>query len=457
LVQTFTKGIVSPRSEISTSMAEAEIATCNAKAEDEESATARRQKIAKAIMFSNFLSTCQHVALIQSEPMLMNMLYNGDVGKSARALANSMGAVGVSALIFNQFGGKLTDAIGRKPGLLVGPLGNILLGALVFLKPTSPLRVIVCRIIRMVITTFSNTVVSAAAYADILKGKELAANGAKVGAVTGIAIVCAPFIEAQILLRLKHPKYCFLLISLLAVAQSFTSIFMVPETLTKEKRISVASALSMNAINPFGFVKIYTEGSKSLQKLVNMTSLQFFAEGKNISDYGMLWWVNNLKWSTVSIRNFVMGYGLSCMLGGMFLIPKLVMSMPPRRFTSFTNATVSINYLWKGIAGPSTAAYIVASFIGLPGVNAASGTVLKAIAANKAVQEGFGNGEFSAWTNNLRAVVSSVAPMLYGNLYASCKDSFPSASFAACGFIAGVLPEYLLWCTTDAELQVAKA
>ena len=100
-----------------------------------------------AIMISGFLSVCQHVMPLQSEPMLMNMLYKGNVSKSARALANSQGAVGILALIWNQFGGKLTDAVGRKPGLLVGPLGNIILGAVVFLKPTSPLLVILCRIV----------------------------------------------------------------------------------------------------------------------------------------------------------------------------------------------------------------------------------------------------------------------------------------------------------------------
>jgi len=426
------------------------------KDEDEKHATTRGQKIAKAIMLSNFLSVCQHVMLIQSEPMLMNMLYKGDVAKSARALANSQGAVGVVALIWNQFGGKLTDAIGRKPGLLVGPLGNILLGASVFLKPTSPLRVIVCRIIRMVITTFSNTVVSTAAFADILKGKELAVLQARIAAVTGVGIVAAPFAEAQLLTRLKHPRYPYLAISLLAVAQACTTLLMVPETLPKEKRISAEKALSIKALNPFGFLRIYAEGSRSLQKLVNMTTMQFFAEGKNISDYGMQWWVHHLNWSLGSIRNFIMFYGMSCTLGCMFLIPRLVVALSPRAFTSLTNMANVAHYFSKAAAGPSDWAYLAASVIGLPGVNAASGTVLRAMATEKAVLEGFGKGEFSAWTNNLRAVVSALAPVLYGNLYASYKDSFPAVSFAACGVLGAVVPECLLWVTTEAELRLPR-
>ena len=49
-------------------------------------------------------------------------------GEGMRALANSQGLVGVLSLLFNQVGGRLTDATGRKAGLLVGPLLNVVLG-----------------------------------------------------------------------------------------------------------------------------------------------------------------------------------------------------------------------------------------------------------------------------------------------------------------------------------------
>merc|ERR1719247_3368475 len=121
------------------------------------------------------------------------------------------------------------------------------------------------------------------------------------------------------------------MISLLAAAQAATTICMVPETLPKESRIPIDQALNIKATNPFGFVQIYTKGSTALQKMVTLTTMQFFGEGKNVSDYGLQWWVNNLKWSTLDVRNFVMGYGMTWVAGGILLIPKMVASLSARQ------------------------------------------------------------------------------------------------------------------------------
>jgi len=360
------------------------------------------------------------------------------------------------ALIWNQFGGKLSDAIGRKPGLLVGPVGNVLLGALVFANPGSKLILIFQRILRMVITTFSNTVISMAAFADILKGPELAAVGGKIAAVTGLGIVVAPYMEATVLKRMGNPKYSYFFLALLAGLQSLTTMFVIPETLPKERRISVGATINAKSLNPFGFVKVYTHGSSSLRKLVSMSSMQYFAEGKNMSDYAMQWWVNHLSWSTENIRDFVVVYGITCTVGSVALIPRLVRSLTPRGYTSFTDLSCAVNYLGKALAGASSKAYIGSSLIGLPGVNAANGIVLRAISTERAVQEGFGKGEFSAWINNLRAVISGIAPVLYGNLYASTKESYPACGYLVACVLSAVVPEIMLWSTSDAELQMSK-
>ena len=49
----------------------------------------------------------------------------------------------------------------------------------------------------------------------------------------------------------------------------------------------------------------------------------------------------------------------------------------------------------------------------LPGVNGASTQAFKSLIASRAVAAGVGRGELSAWINNLRALCSSVAPVLY--------------------------------------------
>ena len=55
-------------------------------------------------------------------------LCGGDAAAGMKTLANSQGLVGILSLIINQAGGRFSDATGRKTGLLVGPLCNVVLG-----------------------------------------------------------------------------------------------------------------------------------------------------------------------------------------------------------------------------------------------------------------------------------------------------------------------------------------
>lgn len=61
-------------------------------------------------------------------------LAGGDLGRTASILANTQGLVGVIGVLINQIGGKFSDAMGRKPFLMVGPAANILFGPFL-LKP----------------------------------------------------------------------------------------------------------------------------------------------------------------------------------------------------------------------------------------------------------------------------------------------------------------------------------
>merc|ERR1719183_2577083 len=103
--------------------------------------------------------------MIQTEPFLIKDLCMGDMARAQRLLANTQGLVGVIGLLLNQMGGRLSDSMGRRRFLLVGPLCNILLGATVFNRSHSLLTILVCRVLRMVVTTFSNTVMISASLA----------------------------------------------------------------------------------------------------------------------------------------------------------------------------------------------------------------------------------------------------------------------------------------------------
>ena len=90
----------------------------------------------------------------------------------------------------------------------------------------------------------------------------------------------------------------------------------------------------------------------------------------------------------------------------------------------------------------------------MPGVNGAASSALKGLQSQQAEAAGFGKGEFSAWTNNLRALVSAVLTSIMGNTYAWSRrtDAHPGVAWLVAGFIGAVLPELLAWRMTNAEL-----
>lgn len=423
-----------------------------------ESEDARRKRLVKIINVSVFMSVCQHVITLQSEPMLVRELCNGSVSQAVRLLANTQGAVGLLGLFLNQAGGKLSDAIGRKPGLMLAPLGNLFIGQLVFNNPTNKLLVLACRIARMALTTFSNTVICTAALTDVCSGKDLALAMSLVGASTGLGVIITPIIETFVLQRTKSPRYSYLALSCLALIQLCYNLILTPETLEAARRISVSAALSMRNLNPFGFMNIFTSGSKALQKIVAVTTMQMTLEGKNLSDIVEIWKREHLKWSVAGSRNFVVIYGTLCVMSGVSLTPYLLRTLTPRRFTSFTNWMNALGFLLRGIT-ENPWVFLLATVPMLPGVNGASASALKALSSDLASAEGFGKGEFSAWVNNLRAVAGSVAPFIYGNYYAWARRRGvpPGSVFFVAAAMGAVLPELLLRLVRDEELRPAKA
>lgn len=419
----------------------------------EEMATAeveRRRMLVNKICISSFFSVCQHIISVQTEPRLVLQLCGGDQASAARLLGNTSGIVGVLSLIINQAGGKLSDAIGRKPGFLLGPFCNFFLGLLVYKNSGNRLLVAICRTLRLIVTTFSSTVMCQAALTDVCSGKELALAMSKMAAAAGAAMLITPFLEARLLPKGLH--YVYLALSGIAAAHVTFGLTQMEETLPESNRDG--AKLSLQSVNPFGFIRVFTEGSYALRRLTVITTLQMFLEGKNVSDTAQIWVRDNLKWSVTGIRNFVIIYGILCTFAGMYITPHLLRTMNTRMFTSTTNMMNAFAFSVRGLAA-STPLWLVSMVPMLPGVNGASATALKAIASDLAGAEGFGKGEFSAWASNLRALAGSVAPVLYGQTYAAAqkRGMNPGITFAVAGVLGAMLPELLLRATKDSDLQ----
>lgn len=154
----------------------------------EEVPAAERKRIAFNVNVSLFFSVLQHCIQSQSEPLLIKRLVNQDPVATAQILANTSGAIGILGLFVNQLGGKLSDLIGRWPGFFVGPMSSVICGLLVHTYSDSLTAVIGLRVLRILLTSFSSSVVCGAALTDVISGKELSEAFSMMGASVGLAI-----------------------------------------------------------------------------------------------------------------------------------------------------------------------------------------------------------------------------------------------------------------------------
>lgn len=406
---------------------------------------AKKKAQLRRIYIAAYQSVAQHMIVLQSEPILVRELCNGDLGRTAMLLGNTTGLVGVLGVFLNQFGGKLSDAIGRKPGLLLGPLVNIILGLLVTNNSHNLALVLICRMIRLVSTTFSNTVMLGAALADTVQGKELGQKSSVIGAIVGLGITTTPIIETALMKFHGHPRHLYKYLALLGGVQATITAFSMEESLETAKRKPLESVMNFSAINPFGFIKLYTQGSSVLRQLCNIVSLQMMLEGKNLSDLMEFWKREHLGWSMEQSRNFIVVYGALNIFAGIAITPKMLAALTAKGFTTVCNLLNSLAFFLRGVK-ENTWVFLSAVPPMLPGVNGAAATALKAYATDLATREGFGKGEFSAWLNNLRALISAFATVIYGNYYNWCKTRgvFPGSTFWVGGLVGAVIPELLL-------------
>ena len=257
-------------------------------------------------VFANVLS-------LQSEVLLFTAAANGDTALVASSFGTCSALTGVAALLVNQIGGKLSDSVGRKSMLLVGPIMGALLNFVVYSAGSRSLMLLMaCKIGKTVFTSFGGSTMAMASLMDISTPAQMAQMGAKLMSYAGVAIVLGPYVEVELLKRLgSDGRRNFLVGSALSVLLGVLELVCLPETLEKGKRRSLSDFFaSISSINPLSFLKVYTSGkSNALKRLLLVTTLQSCLEGRCTSDIFQVWARNNMKATAEVIRNLIMYWG----------------------------------------------------------------------------------------------------------------------------------------------------
>merc|ERR1712007_57990 len=158
-----------------------------------------------------------------------------------------------------------------------------------------------------------------------------------------------------------------------------------------------------------------------------------------------MWCRSNLKWADSQIVNFVAYWGAAVTLGSAVLHPILL-----KRLSAFKYSTLGNIAVWSGLTIHGLAPEGIGMWGGvpiiLPGVNGGAAHAISALALAHGRNEGYGNGEMSAWGTNGRTLMQSMTTMLIGFWYGRCSERgiYPGTAWWLLGIIAGGIPQLII-------------
>lgn len=349
--------------------------------------------------------------------------------------------------IMNPIFGKLADAYGRRRIIPIGNIMCLLVRMLLFKFPDKLWPLVIEQAVSVpCVTSYFTTY--RAALGDRLEGKSFANANASIGMAIGASLIAGPLVTKTVMSRMD-PKYCYA-ISCCFVTASLTHLaFNFEETLPPEKR----KPLVLSDMQPFSFMQIMKDSV--LRRLMLITGMQSFTEGRNVTDILSIYMLEDLKWNWDQINNFVATYGFALILSGMTVKPMLA-ALGMRSFTTFSNVCNIMSLLCYARCPPlssmlpNNAIMYLSVFFGAPGGrkrDAAESLIMKI-----GSERGFGNGFISGSMMNFRAVINILGPVLFGSLYAWGAKRGRSAIVWYVGALTILAAEFSLRSLSNREL-----
>ena len=405
---------------------------------------------AKAVFRHMLLNVGVNTTVVGTRPALLLYLLNGDATRAIKMQALWAGLIGAMEFVVNPALGRLSDLVGRKPFLMVGPVVNLVLKTLVALRP-SVQALMLERIVCGAMTTVAGSTTCSAALSDLSTGKGLAMKGANLGAYAGAGCVIGPLIGGQILARTGSFRLPF------AVAAFFAAVDLVMLQRNFDETMVESTPWDWAAVNPLRFLKLFDGTSMAFKKSLLLGGLMCFPEGKNLSDFNQMYILKHAKFSPDMRTLFTVGFGCTMFLGGN--LAKTTLSVLGQR--GHTSASNWITMLGLSVWSASPTA--VGMFGGLAilcgGMERRAAT--NALTTGLALEHGFSRGEFAGLFANWRAIVTCVAPLLYARVYALFSTSTPilggrswaGAPYVAAGLVC-LMGEVLHRSMTDKDLGI---
>jgi len=390
---------------------------------DDEMDDATRARQVFMVNFHFVVNLCSSLLTWQARSQLLLKFVNGDAKQMASWLARWTLVCGFGEFLLNPTVGKLSDAYGRKPVMILSPIMNLVMKSLVIVNPsllTISLEKIFCDGLR----TISGTTMMKCALMDSIKDRrELGTAFGWITTYVGLVVLVMPQLAGRLSQGGKHtaPYKAALAVSAMHLAGL---LFAMKET--NQTKIPFDGGF----VNPFDCYKLFTQG-KALATTTAQQMCQWFVEPKNLADMNIVVGMNDMGWDDATMNRYTSTAGFGLFLAGPISKYSLK-SLGGNMHTKVTQILSAVLYAGKGMFATSTAFQFgsIAPFIfaNTRDVQTSVDAVELAKAAN------MGKGELSGYQANLRAVMAAIAPYVFSLLYNTGGPSPPymAAAVAMC-------------------------
>ena len=369
-------------------------------------------------------------------PILVQDFVGGDAVHAAQVYGVFGTAWALMQFIFSPIQGSLSDHFGRRTVILISCAG---LGLDFILMASAPNLwwLLVGRVISGITAASFST---AAAYiSDVTPPEKRAASFGIIGAAFGVGFVLGPALGG--LLGAVSPRLPFWASAFMALANVCWGLFVLPESLPKEKRV----AFSWRNANPLGALRLL----RSHPMLAGLAASYFLVNLAHVvlPSTTVLYMHYRFGWNARAVGMLLAGVGISSLVVQGFLVKPLVNRLKERRAMAVGLTFGAMGFAIYGLAPTGPIFWMGVPVMALWGIATPSLQTIMTGSVNATVQ-----GRLQGALASLVGLASLIGPSVFTQTFAVFIGThagwgLPGAPFLlAAGLVFGAM--LLAWRTT---------
>jgi MFS transporter, DHA1 family, tetracycline resistance protein len=363
-----------------------------------------RRKAALAFIFVTVLiDMLSFGMIIPVLPLLVQKFAGGSAAHGAEIYGLFGTAWALMQFIFSPVQGSLSDHFGRRPVILLSCAGLGLDFILMALAPNL-WWLFVGRVISGITAASFST---AGAYiADVTPPENRAASFGLIGVAFGVGFVLGPALGG--LLGAISPRLPFWASAVLALANVCWGLFVLPESLPKEKRVP----FSWKSANPLGALKLL----RSHPMLAGLAASYFLMNLAHVvlPSTTVLYMNYRYGWDTRAVGLMLAGTGISSLIVQGFLVKPMVKWLKERRAMAFGLTFGALGFVIYGLAPTGSIFWIGVPVMALWGIATPSLQTMMTRLVDSSEQ-----GRLQGALASLMGLASLIGPTAFTQIYAT--------------------------------------